>query len=72
VILDMRMGQIYRKQNKNKIKAQFSTNLILKDQIGKKNRKLLKSTWISLPNSQPELWNQDKPYKVNWKNYEPQ
>jgi hypothetical protein len=25
-----------------------------------------------LPNSQPELWNQDKPYKVNWKNYEAQ
>jgi hypothetical protein len=32
----MRMGQVYRKQNKNKIKAQFSTNLILKDQIEKK------------------------------------
>jgi cbb3-type cytochrome oxidase subunit 3 len=35
----MRMGQVYRKQNKNKIKAQFSTNLILKDQIEKKKQK---------------------------------
>jgi len=30
------MEQVYRKQNKNKIKSRFSTNLILKDEILKK------------------------------------